>query len=147
MFSIVVTKEKAIAGIAMLAVLALCVIYFFTYFKAEVPTSKYEIKNTDRQRRIFIESYGYTLKADKAKKENFKVPENFNDTFMQFERLQNEMGLSLEKFKGETLKKYTYLLANTPSTVYAEIYMYGKYVVAGCIVNPDLKEGYIKSFM
>lgn len=147
MLSIVITKEKLIAGVAMTAVFLLCVVYFFAYFKVEVPQSKYEIKNTDRQRRIFIESYGYTLRADKPKKENFKVPENFNDTFMQFERLQNEMGLSLEKFKGETLKKYTYLLANTKSTVYAEIYMYGKYVAAACIVNPDLKEGYIKSFM
>ena len=146
MISIFLTKEKTIAGIAMTAVIVLCIIYFFIYFRIEVPESKYEIKNTDRQRRIFIESYGYTLKADKPKTENFKVPYDFNNTLMEFEKLQNEMGLSLEKFKGETLKKYSYLLSGTKKPVYAEIYIYGKYVVAGCIVNPDLKDGYIKAF-
>ena len=146
MLGIVITKERIITFIALFALLVLIFIYFFSYFGREIPASKYEIKNTDKERRDFIESYGYNLSPEKATKENFKVPYEFNISFMQFEKLQNEMGLSLHPFKGLTLKKYTYRLTDTSDTVYAEIYIYGKYVAAGCIVNPDLKRGYIKSF-
>ena len=146
MLGIVITKEKLVTIIASLALVLLIFIYFFSYFQKEIPASKYEIKNTDKERRGFIESYGYTLSPKKAETETFLVPYKFNNSFMQFEKLQNEMGLSLYPFKGMKLKKYTYLLSDTPDTVYAELYIYKKYVAAGCIVNPDLKNGYIKSF-
>ena len=146
MTGIVITKERLMTFVAMTALAVLCVIYFFTYFNREIPTTKYEIKNNDRERRNFIESYGYTLSKNSPKKEKFRVPSDFSPTLMQFEKLQNEMGLSLLPFKGEVLTKYTYLLSNTKDTVYAEIYMFGRFVAAGCIVNPDLKNGYIKSF-
>lgn len=146
MINIVLTKERLVTMAAFCALTVLIFIYFFSYFRWEVPVSKYEIKNTDRQRREFIESYGYTLSSDKPVKKDFRVPSEFNNSFLQFEKLQNEMGLSLIPFKGMKLKKYTYRLINTQDTAYAEIYICGKYVVAGCIVNPDLKNGYIKSF-
>ena len=146
MFSFVITKEKILSGVAILALILLCVIYFFTYFKADNLSSKYEIKNTDKERRIFIESFGHTLKEDKPEVNRITIPSEFNDTYLQFEALQNEMGLSLEKFKGENVTKYTYSLTDGES--YAELYIYnGKFVVAGCIVNPDLKNGYIKSLI
>lgn len=145
MFNIVISGRRLISALAVSSLILLSVVYFFAYFKTAVPTTKYEIKNTDKERRIFIESFGYTLKEDKPQVEKITVPSEFNDTYMEFEKLQNKMGLSLEKFKGETLKKYTYFLSDGKR--YAELYIYEKYVVAGAVINPDLKEGYIKALV
>ena len=98
MIGFVITKERVISFIAMISLLVLCFMYFLIYRNHQPLSTKYEIRNTDRERRAFIESYGYTLSDEPAKKESFYVPTEFGITFMQFERLQNEMGLSLIPF-------------------------------------------------
>ena len=145
MISIIVTKERVISFLSLIALFAIIVIYFFTYLSPESFYTKYEIKNTDRERRNFIESFGHSLKKDKVKKEKFTVPYEFSPEFSSFEKLQNEMGLSFNDFKGKTLSKYTYLTEN--ENCYIEIYMYKNIVVACAVINPDFENGYIKSLI
>ena len=144
MINLVVTKERVISFLALIALFIITLVYFFTYFNpTESFYTKYEIKNTDRERRLFIESFGHNLKKDKPKKEKFTVPYNFSPEFLNFEKIQNDMGLSFNDFKGKTLTKYTYL--SEEKNCYIEIYMYKNIVVACAVINPDLKNGYISS--
>ena len=143
MFNIVISGKRIISALCCCALIFLCVMYFLCYFISSESVTKYEVKNSDKERRIFIESFGHTLNDLKPTVDRITIPSEFNNTYKQFEELQNKMGLSLEKFKGKTVNKYTYTLAD--NVTYAELYMYKDYVVAGAIVNPDLKEGYIKA--
>ena len=64
------------------------------------------------------------------------IPTDFNDTYEQYNELQKEIGLDLEKFKGKSVQKITYELKNC-KTKFAVLLIYKGKVIGGHLTNGE----------
>lgn len=151
MFIFNITKNKLIGAVC--AAGAVLLILFFclsgTFSSDANKMDPFYIGDSDSQRRAFIESYGIQLSSSSPAKEETQIPEEFDESYKEYELLQNEMGLSLYDCRGRKLVKYTYEMTNHPESymmpVYVNLFMDGDRVAAADVCAPNLKEGFLRS--
>lgn len=145
------SKEKFLAFMGFLSIIIIIFIYISNgiIYLSDRYVTRIKIENTDEAFREFLKSYGLTALPDGCVTETVKIPRIFDSAYKDYERIQNEMGLSLNEFKGKKVTKYTYRIENTSDTriLYANILYYKGYVVAADINCPDLESGFVKSFL
>lgn len=83
----------------------------------------------------FLEQFG--LSVDKlVDNSEVKIPSEFNDTYNEYNKLQNEIGLDLEKFRGKTAQKITCRLKDS-STQFAVLLVYKEKVIGAHLTNGE----------
>lgn len=151
MFILNITKNKLIASVC--GVGALVLILFFclsgTFSATDQTVDPFAIEDSDCARRAFIESYGIALSPNPPAVEKADIPEEFDESYKDYEMLQNEMGLSLYDYRGKNLTKYTYEMTNHPESyvmpVYVNLFVYHGRIAAADVCAPNLKNGFLKS--
>lgn len=96
----------------------------------------YSLKcSADDEKCPFLNQFGLTSQriADIRK---VKIPNEFNDTYENYNNLQKKIGLNLEKFKGKTADKVTYQL-NGKKAKYAVLLIYKGKVIGGHLTNGE----------
>lgn len=145
------SKEKILAIMGFLSIVIMIFLYISNgiIYLSDRYVTRIKIENTDEAFREFLKSYGLTALPEECVTETIKIPKIFDDAFKDYERIQNEMGLSLNEFKGKKVTRYTYRIENTYDlrTLYANILYYKGYVVAVDVNCPDLETGFVKSFL
>ena len=148
-FSVTVSKSKIVVIIAMLLIFILASIYLYHYFRGAKAIA-YPIVNTAEGRLKFINQLGWEVDPLFSESETNVVPEKFDKLYNEYEKLQKSQGLSLSPYKGKTLLKYTYKILNYKEperAVYINIFVDNELVVAGDINDPDLQNGFVKTFL
>jgi hypothetical protein len=145
MTGLIFARERLVSLLALISLFLIIIAYASFYLKGSIPTSKYQLENTDKERRSFIESFGISLSPERAEKGSLKVPGHPEKALKEMERASNDMGLSLKPYEGHTLKKYTYKIKD--SNLYVQLYIYENSVVSAIIVDPDIKNGEITSLL
>ena len=146
-----ITKNKLMVAICSLGVLLLVLFFCFngTFSVTDRCADPFVIEDSDAARRAFIAGYGIALSPNPAAVEKTTVPETFDNSYKDYEMLQNEMGLSLYDYKGKTLTKYTYEMVSHPESfvtpVYVNLFLYHNRIVAADVCAPNLKNGFLKS--
>ena len=148
MLHLVLTKERLLAWISIISLVVITLLYFVSGHRCSerILYSKYEVKNHDAARRAFIESFSISLKETPPVKETVIFPSVLEGAYEEYENIQNEMGLSLIPFQGKKVQKYTYEIQSTGPILYANLFIYDKYVVACDVVDPNFETGSIRSF-
>lgn len=69
---------------------------------------------TNADRIVYLESLGWLTAAQPAAEESLTLPDQFGDAYQDYLTLQRSQGFDLEKYAGETIKRYTYQVKNYP---------------------------------
>lgn len=144
-FNFKVTDSKkvfAIFAVASVAVAVVCIISMISVQSSLPDTATcdelgcYSLKcDKDDEQSAFLEQLG--LSAEKITDScEVTVPTDFNDTYEEYNELQKEIGLDLEKFKGKSVQKVTYELKNS-KTKYAVLLIYKGKVIGGHLTNGE----------
>ena len=135
-------KFFAIFAVASVAVAIICIICMISVQNSLPDTATcdelgcYSLKcDKDDEQSAFLEQFG--LSAEKITDScEVTVPMDFNDTYEEYNELQKEIGLDLEKFKGKSVQKVTYELKNS-KTKNAVLLIYKGKVIGGHLTNGE----------
>ena len=144
-FNFKVTDSKkvfAIFAVASVAVAVVCIISMISVQSSLPDTATcdelgcYSLKcDKDDELCTFLEQFGL-LPVKIADNCEVVIPTEFNQTYEQYNELQKEIGLDLEKFKGKSVQKVTYELKNS-KTKYAVLLIYKGKVIGGHLTNGE----------
>lgn len=144
--STVKTVALALFSVALIA----CLIVFLP--NEEIPTVpvtasvsesadvKYSKLKDVNDMNEFIASLGWTVEKNPIEIVDVVIPEEFNNVYTKYNEIQKEQKLNLEKYKGKTAKRYTYVITNYPDTtqtVYLNLIIYKNKVIAGDVCSAD----------
>ena len=89
----------------------------------------------------FISSLGWTVEKNPIEIVDVVIPNEFNSVYLKYNEIQKKQKLNLEKYKGKTAKRYTYVITNYPDTtetVYLNLIIYKNKVIAGDVCSADV---------
>ncbi len=95
----------------------------------------------------YITSFGPEVDASALRVDEVTVPSEFSEVYISYNNIQKSQGFDLEKYKGVTLKRYTYPVTNYPDetqSVYVEVLVFDGVVVAADIYSTD-SDGFISA--
>ena len=96
----------------------------------------------------FLKSYGWKVQKEEIESEEITIPRVFDEVYNNYNLLQKQAGLDLEKYKGKKAVRYTYLVLNYPrevnEDVRANVICVKGVPVAGDIMTVSL-EGFMHS--
>ena len=111
---------------------------------------RYNINVEDNNSRInFLEQFNIKVKPEPIETSEIKIPTQFNKVYENYNKIQKENGLNLEKYKGKTCIKYTYSVLNykdRPDGVLANIFVFENKVIAGDICSLEI-DGFMHGFV
>ena len=106
-------------------------------------------KNVESQedRIAFLKQFGWEVEPEARDVQQITIPVKFDPLYEKYNDLQLKEGLNLEKYKGKTVKKYTYLVNNHnyEGVVYANLLIYKNRVIGGDICSA-VSGGFIHGF-
>lgn len=103
-------------------------------------------ENSDRL--AFIRQFGWEVSETPLESVEVSVPETFDTVYLGYNEMQKEQGLNLAKYKGKTVMRYTYEVANYPDydgKVYLSLLVYKNKVVGGDVCSADVN-GFVHGF-
>lgn len=101
----------------------------------EIGTYSLDAENTVAQV-SFLKQFGYTAVADSAESRRVTIPAEFNDAYEEYNNLQKQIGLNLEKFKGKTASEVRFELENSEEK-YAVLLIYNEKVIGAHLTNGE----------
>ena len=98
---------------------------------------------TPKERIEFFRQFGYEAKEDPVSVKEVVIPEEFDDTYNEYNELQKSQGLDLTDYKGVRVKSWSYEITNYPGyessgTIRGNLLTYGGTVIACDISNVEL---------
>ena len=87
------------------------------------------------------ENFGINIADDSPIIENIRIPMQFNSVYQEYNSLQHDIGMDLEKYRGEDCKKYTF---DTDENCVLNIIVYNNHFIGGDISEKEFN-GKIKS--
>ncbi len=145
MHCIIFRYPKNIITDILLSLICLFVIVLILQNGETVYLSAVNLNNNDRVS-FFCEN-GYFVDPTSEVECYVMIPEVFDDTFEEYNRLQIQQGFDLSEYCGKYVKRYTYKLkefdnVDNPDDIFATLYVYG-----GRIIAADVYCSSINGFM
>ena len=139
-FNIKLSNVKLIAvyTAVLTGVLLLALILFVKIGEGRKP--EVEIDEDFSSPASYITSFGATVDETALRVDEVTVPLEFGEVYTSYNNLQKSQGFDLERYKGKTLKRYTYPVTNYPDksqSVFAEVLVYEGIIVAADIYSTD----------
>ncbi|NLY43090.1 MAG: DUF4830 domain-containing protein [Clostridiaceae bacterium] len=105
---------------------------------------------TNKDRVNFLKQFGWDVEEQPIEIMEVQIPQEFDEVYKNYNEIQKEVGLDLEKYKGKRVKRYTYRVLNHPSgkdvEVRANILIYKNRVIAGDIMTTAI-DGFMNSLL
>lgn len=107
--------------------------------------------STEEERLNFITQLGLTVESDPSGVKEIVIPEEFDDTYTNYNEIQKQSGLDLEPYKGCTVKKWTYTVTNYPEyegsqSIKINLLVYKGKIIGGDICSIEL-DGFMKGLI
>lgn len=71
----------------------------------------------------FISHYGWEVDSQPAEVRDVIIPEAFDEVYSNYNEIQLEQGFNLEKYAGQRVKRWTYIVRNYPDTAPEDDYI------------------------
>ena len=130
---------KFFAAILVSALLLVGIVSFIPIIdrkgKTAVASFDFEEISSVEDQIMFLSSLGYQVEPSPVFRNEVVIPEEFDSVYEEYNRLQNSQGLDLEKFKGKTVTRYSYLLVGTEEPTYATMLFYRDKLIGGDITT------------
>ena len=144
-------KFICITALSFLVVAAL-VVFVPTYESTSAPSKvNYQKVYSNSDRIDFISQFGWEIDTDPIEVEEVIIPTEFTDVYENYNKIQKEQKLDLEKYKGMRVKRWTYAVKNYPGyenkdgVVRANLLVYEGRVIGGDVCSVEL-DGFMQGF-
>lgn len=155
-FSLKANKLRKIVFIALIVIFVIAAAcYLFAHGNEDsedVSKSGINYSVTDAASKIaFISQFGWQVNEDPIEVTEVIIPEEFNETYENYNEIQKEQGLDLSKFKGQRVKRWTYEITNYPGSIADEgvirinLLIYKDKVIGGDVCSTEL-DGFMHGF-
>lgn len=108
----------------------------------------YTDADTSEGRAHFASQFGWELSMQSETADDVIIPSVFDDVYTGYNAIQKAQGLNLEKYRGKTVQRYTYLITNYPDVeeqVILTMLVYHGRVIGGD-VSSVLQNGFCHGF-
>ncbi len=131
-------KKRLLAGAAALCCCVLAVIALTLTLSGRAVTVSAEVKNVkdNNDRLSYLSGLGWQVSEQPIATEELLIPEEFDDSYQGYLKLQADQGFDLTQYRGKRVKRYTYQLTNYPAQdepVQIALLIYKNRVVGGQI--------------
>lgn len=106
------------------------------------------IVENNQQRIEYLKSFGWIVEEEACEIVEVAIPEDFNDVYQEYNKIQKKQGFDLEDYKGKRAKRYSYEVKNYPNQpeyVRANMLVYNNQIIAGDICSLAL-DGFMHGF-
>lgn len=103
------------------------------------------------ERIAFFSQFGWEISTDPIQVKEVVIPQEFDETYEEYNQLQKSQGLDLQKYKGKRVKAWSYEILNYPGyentdgVIHGNILVYDGVVVGGDICSVEL-DGFMVGF-
>lgn len=146
---------KTVAVIAAVAVLATIGGVYAVNKSHSAPVSKMNgvvfKAETAEERLAFLSQFGWEVDEEPAEVKEVIIPQEFDDVYNQYNIIQKEQNLDLEKYKGARVKCWSYNVKNYPGyenstgVIKANMLIFDGVVIGGDISSTALS-GFMHTF-
>lgn len=132
-------KKKLLAGSAtVLGCFAVVAAALVLTLGGRAVAASAEVKNirTNDDRLAYLGGLGWQVSSQPIATEELLIPEQFDDSYAGYLKLQEDQGFDLTQYQGKRVKRYTYQLTNYPGQtepVQISLLIYKNRVVGGQI--------------
>lgn len=144
-------KPKTIFGLILIAagIIVIAITFFSNHAALSRPAANDVSLETDAQREEYLTSLGWEFNTPCEEKE-VQIPQEFNDTYTDYNEIQKTQGFDLEKYKGQTVTVYTYNITNyagykNRDCVYANLLVCGGVLIGGDVCSTSVSDGFIEA--
>lgn len=141
-------KFICVAALSVAVLLAL-VAFVPTYdAKESEATVSYAKIYSDADRMAFISQFGWSVDELPVDEREVVIPSSFDKIYESYNQLQKSQGLSLNKYKGKEVTRYTYKITNYPEyqgDVYINLLVFKNKVIGGDVCSAD-PTGFVHGF-
>ena len=112
-----IPKKKLLAGgITALCCCAAVVIALIFTLGGRAVTASAEVKHirTTDDRLAYLSGLGWEVSLQPIATEELLIPQQFDDSYDDYLKLQEDQGFDLTRYCGKRVKRYTYQLTNYP---------------------------------
>ena len=113
-----IPKKKLLAGgITALCCCAAVAAALILTLGGRAVTASAEVKHirTNDDRLAYLSGLGWQVSLQPIATEELLIPEQFDDSYAGYLKLQEDQGFDLSQYCGKRVKRYTYQLTNYPS--------------------------------
>lgn len=133
-----VPKKRLLAGAAALCCCALAAIALTFTLGGKAVSASAEVKHikSNDDRLAYLNGLGWQVSEQPIATEELLIPEEFDDSYQGYLKLQADQGFDLTQYRGKRVKRYTYQLTNYPAQtepVQIALLIYKNRVVGGQI--------------
>lgn len=137
-FTAHVPKKRLVAGACAALCCVFAVLAFALSLGGRAVTASAEVKNvkSNDDRLAYLNGLGWQTSPQPIATEELLIPEQFDDSYTGYLKLQSDQGFDLTQYQGKRVKRYTYQLNNYPSQaepVQISLLIYKNRVVGGQI--------------
>jgi hypothetical protein len=95
---------------------------------------------SDEERIAFLTGLGYEIDSQSSKVKEILIPDEFDEVFDRYNKIQQEVGMDLKPYHGKRVKLWTYRVLNISSQgeVHANLIIYKNKIVGGDISSTAL---------
>ncbi len=130
MFVVSVSKNK-IKKLALMAVVILVLSLGLVFFiknsdkmsSVQTGVDMVVSAGTPGERLSFISHFGWEVDEEPIEVREVVIPETFDDVYNNYNNIQLEQGFDLEKYAGQRVKRWTYVIRNYPHTMPEDDYI------------------------
>lgn len=143
-FSTKLTKTKILTiGLISACLVLLLLISLPTGIKA----SKESVKGETNEDRIgYLQTFGWEVSGNPVEVVSVVIPEEFDNTYTEYNALQISQGFDLSGYKGDSGTRYTYAISNYPNDTAADVFA-NVIVIGDQIVAADVSSVSAGGFM
>ena len=113
-----IPKKKLLAGgITALCCCAAVAVALILTLSGRAVTASAEVKHirTNDDRLAYLSGLGWQVSLQPIATEELLIPRQFDDSYTEYLKLQEDQGFDLTRYCGKRIKRYTYQLTNYPS--------------------------------
>ncbi len=145
-------KGKFILFVAVIAAIGIVFTIFSDSEKSAVVSSAESALNysaaDEAQRMNFISQLGLQVNTEPTSVREIIIPEEFDETYTNYNELQKQAQLDLEPYKGCCVKKWTYTVTNYPGyednpAIRVNLLVYRNRIIGGDICSVEI-DGFMK---
>lgn len=103
---------------------------------------------TAEERLSFLSQFGWEVEEEPAEVKEVVIPEEFDDVYNQYNVIQKEQKLDLEKYKGARVKCWSYNVKNYPGYENSDgVIRANMLVLDGVVIGGDISSTELSGFM
>ncbi len=137
-----ITKRKIVALSVICACLILLVLVTVPPTDTQTVKQNNTTVKTNDDRVGYLGTFGWTVSQEPTETIEVVIPNDFDDTYNNYNALQQSQGFDLSSYKGKTVTRYTYEVLNYPvattDKVNVNILVYKNKVIAGDVTSTSV---------